>query len=108
MPDVVGVVSSALPTTADGLTSFGRFNMSIVERAEMEITLRKIVLALFNTALMVSSTTQITYAKSHHHVRHERQYTSERFLNSNAAEIPAPQTGNDTGMGGWASMTGFN
>jgi hypothetical protein len=70
--------------------------------------MRKIVLALLGAALMAGSTTQIAYAKSHHHVRHERQYTSEHFLNSNAAVIPAPQADNDGGMGGWASMTGFN
>jgi hypothetical protein len=70
--------------------------------------MRKIVLALLGAALMAGSTTQIAYAKSRHPVRHERQYTSERFLNSNAAVIPAPQAGNDGGMGGWASMTGFN
>jgi hypothetical protein len=70
--------------------------------------MRKIVLALLGAALMAGSTTQIAYAKSHHHVSHERQYTSERFLNSNAAVIPAPQADNDGGMGGWTSMTGFN
>jgi hypothetical protein len=70
--------------------------------------MRKIVLALLGVALMAGSTTQIAYAKSHHQVRHERQYTSERFLNSNAAVIPAPQAGNGGGMGGWVSMTGFN
>jgi hypothetical protein len=69
--------------------------------------MRKIVLAFLGVALMAGSTTQIAYAKSHH-VRHERQYSSERFLNSNAAVMPAPQTDNDDGMGGWASMTGFN
>jgi hypothetical protein len=85
------------------------FDVNIVERVEMEKTMRKIVLALLGAALMAGSATQVAYAKSHHHVvRHERHYTSERFLNSNAAVIPAPQAGNDGGMGGWASMTGFN
>ncbi len=70
--------------------------------------MRKIIVALIGAALMAGSTTQIAYGKSHRHVRHERQYTSERFLNSNAAVISAPQADNDGGMGGWASMTGFN
>ena len=70
--------------------------------------MRNIILALLGAALMAGPTTRIAYAKSHHHVRHERQHTSERFLNSNAAVIPAPQADNDGGMGGWASMTGFN
>lgn len=70
--------------------------------------MRKIVLALLGVALMAGSTTQIAYAKSHHHVRYERQYSSKRFLNSNAAVMPAPQSDNNGGMGGWASMTGFN
>ena len=68
--------------------------------------MRKIVLALLGVALMAGSTTQVAFAKSHHHVRHERQFTSERFLNSNAAVMPAQ--GDAGGMGGWASMTGFN
>jgi hypothetical protein len=70
--------------------------------------MRKIVLASFDAALVAGPTMQVAYAKSHHDVRHERQYTSERFLNSNAAVIPVPRTDNDAGMGGWASMTGFN
>jgi hypothetical protein len=70
--------------------------------------MRKIVLALLGAALMAGSTTQIAYAKSYRHVRHERKFTGERFLNSNAAVIPASQADNDGGMGGWASMTGFN
>lgn len=70
--------------------------------------MRKIVLAFLGAALVVGPTMQVAYAKSHHHVRHERRYTSERFLNSNAAVIPLPQTDNDAGMGGWDSMTGFN
>ena len=69
--------------------------------------MRKIVLALLGAALMAGSTTHVAFAKSHHHIRHERHYTSERFLNSNAAVIPAPE-GDAGGMGGWASMTGFN
>jgi hypothetical protein len=82
--------------------------MSVVETNKMEITMRKIVLALLGAALMAGSATQVAYAKSYHHVvRHERHYTSERFLNSNAAVMPAPE-GDDGGMGGWASMTGFN
>ncbi len=68
----------------------------------------KIVLALLGAALMAGSATQVAYAKSHHHVvRYGRHYTSARFLNSNAAVMSAPEK--DTGgMGGWASMTGFN
>jgi hypothetical protein len=74
----------------------------------MEKTMRKIVLVLLGAALMAGSATQVAYAKSHHHVvRHERHYTNERFLNSNAAVLPAPE-GDAGGMGGWASMTGFN
>ena len=70
--------------------------------------MRKIVFALLGAVLMAGSTTQVAFAKSHHHVvRHERQFTSERFLNSNAAVMPAPE-GDAGGMGGWASMTGFN
>ena len=69
--------------------------------------MRRIILALLGAALMAGPTTQIAYAKSHHHVRHERQYTSERFLNSNAS-VNEPATQSDGGMGGWASMTGFN
>ena len=68
--------------------------------------MRKIALALLGVALIAGSTTQVAFAKSHHHVRHERQYSSERFMNSNAAEEPATQAGG--GMGGWGSMTGFN
>lgn len=69
--------------------------------------MRKIVFALLGAALIAGSTTQVAFAKSHHHVRHERQFTSERFLNSNAAVLPAPER-DAGGMGGWASMTGFN
>ena len=70
--------------------------------------MRKIILALLSATLLAGPTTQIAHAKSHHQVRHERQYTGERFLDSNAAVIAAPQADNDVGMGGWASMTGFN
>ena len=68
------------------------FDVNIVERVKMEKTMRKIVLALLGVALMVGSTTQVAFAKSHHHVRHERQFTSERFLNSNAAVVGSPGT----------------
>ena len=68
--------------------------------------MRKIVLALLGAALIAGPTTQVAFAKSHHHVRHVRQYT-ERFLNSNAS-TQEPVTQSDSGMGGWASMTGFN
>jgi len=70
--------------------------------------MRKIVAAVIGVALVAGSTTQFAYAKNRHHVRHERQYASERFRNSNAAAMPAPQTDNDAGMGGWARMTGFH
>jgi hypothetical protein len=83
------------------------FDVNIVERVKMEKTMRKIVLALLGVALIAGSTTQVAFAESHHHVRHERQFTSGRFLNSKAAaEEPASQA--DDGMGGWASTTGFN
>jgi hypothetical protein len=106
MSDVIGIAPSALSTIAQGITSLGRFNVSVVERVKMEITMRKIVLALLGAALMAGSTGQIAYAKSRHHVRHEQQ-SSERLLNSNAALMPAPER-DAGGMGGWASMTGFN
>jgi hypothetical protein len=84
------------------------FDINIVERVKkMEKTMRKIVLALLGVALIAGSTTQVAFAKSHHHVRHERQFTSGRFLNSNAAVMSAPER-DAGGMGGWASMTGFN
>jgi hypothetical protein len=40
---------------------------------KMELTMRKIVLAFLGAALVVGPTMQVAYAKSHHHVRHERQ-----------------------------------
>jgi hypothetical protein len=75
---------------------------------KQEITMRKIILTLLGAALIAGATTEIAYAKEHHHVRNARQFTSEQFRNSNAAVIPAlPQT-ESGGMGGWGSMTGFN
>lgn len=69
--------------------------------------MRRILLALLGVALIAGSTTDIAYAKSQHRVHHARQYNSERFLNSNAGEAPNASQA-DAGMGGWASMTGFN
>jgi hypothetical protein len=69
--------------------------------------MRKIILTLLAAVLIAGSTTQIAFSKERHHVRHARQFTSEQFRNSNAA-IPALPERIPNGMGGWASMTGFN
>jgi hypothetical protein len=75
--------------------------------SKREIIMRRIVLALLAVASIAGSTTDIAYAKGQHRVHHARQYNAERFLNSNAGEAPAASQA-DAGMGGWASMTGFN
>ena len=74
--------------------------------------MHKIILTLIGAALIAGSTSQMAFAKEHHHVRNTRQVNSEQFRNANdyaapyvQPEAPSRYSG---GMGGWASMTGFN
>ena len=70
--------------------------------------MRKFVLALLGAALMTGAITHDAYAKERHHFRGVRPFTTERFRNSNAGEIPVLPQPWSSGAGAWGSMTGFN
>ena len=72
--------------------------------------MRRIVLTLVGAALIAGSTSQVAFSKERHHVA--RQCSCERFRNANANAnhdaAPDAVSGYSGGMGGWASMTGFD
>jgi hypothetical protein len=70
--------------------------------------MRKIILVLLGAALIAGATTDVAYSKERHHFRGVRPFTTERFRNSNAGEIPVLPQPWSSGAGAWGSMTGFN
>ena len=75
--------------------------------------MRKIILTFIGAALIAGSASPMAFAREHHRVHTARQYSNERFRNANAYASPyaAPDdtaSSYSDGMGGWASMTGFN
>jgi hypothetical protein len=84
----------------------------IVEQAKPETTMRKIIFTIVGAALIAGSMSQVAFSKERHHLRNARDFSIERFRNSNAYAAPlyVPDTGSGgSGLAGaWGSMTGFN